>query len=347
MESFLKKYGWAIHLAIIALIAGLIGASVNQFIAIQLAPLTVPELAELSKDATKTKRSNRPTARRDLKRAIVQRCLFGCDENVDANACPGGCAEDEVCQAGACVPSSNEIANGELAVLSDLDMKLTGCMVARDPAFSLALMSDGSSKQTHIASVGDMLLGEAEVVEIRRDRIILKRNGRREYIRLEGSIGGKPSSTVLASATPLSTYPPAATDLKRVARPKPDFNADAKAKKAAKKGVKEVGKNKFVLDRKSLNNQLSDPAKLAKQAKIVPNYKNGKNHGIKLATVAPGSVYSKIGIQSGDIVLSIDGKKITSQAKALELLDGMRNSSSAQIEIERRGKRKSLSYTVK
>ena len=111
--------------------------------------------------------------------------------------------------------------------------------------------------------------------------------------------------------------------------------------------MKSLGNNRFEIDRKAINDQLSNPELLAKQAQIVPNYKDGKNHGIKLIGVQPSSVYSKIGIQNGDIVLGISGQKIDSQAKALQLLDNMRSQNNVKIEIERRGKTQSIEYTVK
>ncbi len=344
MEAFLKKYGWLVHLAIIALISALLGVAVNQIVAINLAPYTVPELAELSTSSMTSTRTSPRQRNKNLKQPIIKRCLFGCSDEPAVDECPEGCPEGEVCQTGKCVPLNDGPINNELMVESDLKVKLMGCMVAKKPDYSLALLSD-NGKQTFILGVGDMVLGEGEIIEIRRDRIIIKRNNRNEYIRLANSIGGAPTAQSTGRA-----FSAAERDEKSPsAVPKPPDISKAAAKEDAKRkeGVSEVAPNKFEIDKATLDKQLSDPKELAKQARILPNYKNGKPAGIKLVGVNPGSVYAKIGIQTGDVITAINGKKVTSQARAMELLDGLRGASGARIEVERGGKSQSLSYTVK
>lgn len=346
MEAFLKKYGWLVYLVIIALISALLGVAVNQIVAINLAPYTVPELAELSAGSKANTKKSPRRRNKNLKQPIIQRCLFGCTDEPAANECPDGCPDGEVCQSGTCVALNGGPIDTELMVESDLKVKLMGCMVAKKPDYSLALLSD-TGKQTFILGIGDMVLGEGEIVEIRRDRIIIKRNNRNEYIRLANSIGGSPTSKSSAAGRKFSA---AERDEKRpsaVPKPPSISKAEAKAEAKRKEGVSEVAPNKFEIDKATLDKQLSDPKELAKQARILPNYKNGKPAGIKLVGVNPGSVYAKIGIKTGDVITSINGKKVTSQARAMELLDGLRGASGAQIQVERGGKSQSLSYTVK
>lgn len=340
MEPFLKKYGRLIHLAIFVILSALLGFALTEYLAVKLAPFTVPELdAKASSDKPSTKPPVTVSAR-SFKKGIADRCLFGCAEAVETPACPDGCAEGEVCQDGACVAvePSNDAQNSELAIPSDLNVKLMGAMVARKPEYSLGLVSEASSKSTFIVGVGDRILGEAEVVEIRRDRIIFRRNNRLEYIRIEASIQGAPSIKPKTAA-----ISDAAKDIK-----KPIAPAVANRATTPPVDVKKVSNNKFEIDRNSLNKQLSDPEKLAKAARIVPVYdKNGKSNGIKLINVSESSVYRQIGIQTGDVVLAINGQKIDSQAKALQLLDSMKNASKVAIEVERQGKKETMEYTVK
>ncbi len=338
MESFFKRYGWVVHLALIAIVASLIGWSLNKIFAIQLAPYTVPEVATFETTESKKAPTRRRGTNRNFRSTIVNRCLFGCPDEEPESACPNGCDEGQVCQAGKCVdaePSSTP-SNSEIAVESDLAIKLLGCMVAKKPDYSLALLQEAND--TFIAGVGDSIGSEgAEVLEVRRDRIIINRNGRKEFIKLQNSIGGAPT----ARKSALTALGPAATDIKtpRIAPVDPP--------PAKEKGVRKVGTNKYELERSAVEGQLSDAEKLAKQARIVPNVKGGKTEGIKLIGVQGDSVYSKIGIRTGDVVHSINGKKITSQARALELLDQMRKENNVKLQVERGGKKQTFEYTIK
>lgn len=336
MESFFKRYGWAVHLVLIAMVASLIGWSLNKIVAIQLAPYTVPEVSKFETEGAKKAPVSRRASNRNFRSTIVNRCLFGCPEKDSESECPEGCDDGQICQAGKCVDSRPVPTNSEIAIESDLPHKLLGSMVAKKPDYSLALLQEGNT--TFIAGVGDTIGSDnAEVLEVRRDRIIINRNGQKEYIKLQNSIGGAPTAT----RTALSSLPPAVTDIKRA----PQIAATDEGED--EEGVKKVGTNKYELQRSEVEGQLSDAEALAKQARIVPNIKGGKTDGIKLIGVQGDSVYSKIGIRTGDVVHSINGKKITSQARALELLDQMRKENNVQIEVERRGKKQMFEYTLK
>ena len=54
-----------------------------------------------------------------------------------------------------------------------------------------------------------------------------------------------------------------------------------------------------------------------------------------------------IGIRSGDVIKSINGKAIDSPNKALSLFEQLKGSSAINLEIERRGQPKQLNYGIK
>ena len=54
-----------------------------------------------------------------------------------------------------------------------------------------------------------------------------------------------------------------------------------------------------------------------------------------------------IGIRSGDVIKSINGKPIDSPNKALDLFEQLKNSSNINLDIERRGQPKQLNYDIK
>lgn len=352
MESILQKWGWVGHLLIIAVAATLLANAVTRYIAIELAPLTVPELPEFAKKSPKASTTPKAKPRaKSFSQAIIRRCLFGCPEEApDANACPDGCPDGQQCQAGECVEAPNSTPS-ELLVASALGVKLMGAMVADNAEFSLALFSDDKGKTTFILSIGDHLMGQAEVVDIRRDRVIVRNGSQLEYIKLENSLSGAPTLT-----STVANLPPGATDIKRTPTGAalaarggtPPAPATVTQQDKEKEKVKEVAEDTFELDSESVNAELGNAEKLAKAARVVPNYdENGKSAGIKLVGVRSDSVYNKLGIESGDVVTSIGGTRVKNQAHAFELLQGLKGKKNASIEIERRGQSKTLKYSVK
>jgi general secretion pathway protein C len=346
METFFQKYGWAINLALIALGALLLALMVNGFIASRLAPFTVPEMPSFAGAEDGAGRAQREVNRVDWSGELGRRCLFGCAEPIDPSVCPGGCPEGKQCQNGTCVDivvDEPEFVS-DVPVQSDLNLKLTGAMVAREPRWSLALILDNATQQTLVSSIGDMLPGNAELIEIRRDRILVNRSGRIEFIRLENTIGGNPTPT---AARPQARRPTEGDAVVAESMARGSQLQQAQQKQDSHLGVRQDGENRYAVERAAIERELADPAALARQARIMTNYRDGEAHGLRLVGVTPNSVFSQLGIRSGDVIHSINGTTLNNQRQAMDLLDSMRRENRVVIEVERRGSRQKYEYNIR
>jgi general secretion pathway protein C len=79
----------------------------------------------------------------------------------------------------------------------------------------------------------------------------------------------------------------------------------------------------------------------------VPAVKDGKPDGFKLYAIRPSSVYSKLGLQNGDTLQSINGFDLTSADKALEVYTKLREATSLQVTVTRRGKQEQIQYSIR
>ncbi len=102
-------------------------------------------------------------------------------------------------------------------------------------------------------------------------------------------------------------------------------------------GVRQVADNRYEIDRNVIDSTLSNLNTIATQARIVPSFKNGVANGFKLFSIQPGSIYSSIGIENGDVVQRVNGYEINSPEKALELYQKLKESGHVTIELERGG----------
>ena len=104
--------------------------------------------------------------------------------------------------------------------------------------------------------------------------------------------------------------------------------------------------NRYEVDRKYIDDTLSNLNNVATQARIVPSFKNGVANGFKLFSIQPGSLYSAIGVENGDVIQRINGFEINSPDKALEVYQKLRESSHITIDIERNGQIVRKEYNV-
>jgi general secretion pathway protein C len=112
-------------------------------------------------------------------------------------------------------------------------------------------------------------------------------------------------------------------------------------------GIKKVDDTTFEVDRALIDKLLANPLAASKGARVTPSIKNGKPNGIKLYAIRPSSIYSKLGLSNGDTIHSINGFELDSLDKGLEVYQKVKDASSLQVSVTRRGKPVTLNYSIK
>lgn len=206
---------------------------------------------------------------------------------------------------------------------SSLRAALVGTIVANDPRWSMAVILDQEKSQTSIYRVGDPIMGEAKIHSIYSQRVYVLHGGIREYIELPEK-GAKGVAAAHGA-------------------PNPAAQADAGADTV---NVKKLGPDSYAIDRSEIDKTLSNLNTIAMQARIVPSFTNGEADGFKLFAIRPGSLYSKMGIENGDVIQKINGFPMNSPDKALEVYQKLKTSDSIEVELNRAGQRKRLTYQI-
>ncbi|MBI5526528.1 MAG: general secretion pathway protein GspC [Deltaproteobacteria bacterium] len=203
--------------------------------------------------------------------------------------------------------------------LSQIKAKLVGTVVAEDPQWSLCVLVETGTQATGIYGVGSVVQDDYFITKIERKRVTLTHSNRFEYLDLEEEHGAP------RPALPIS---------KKVEEP------------ASGEGVRKLTDTSYVVSQAEIDKTLSNLNQVAMQARIVPNFEGGKANGFKLFSIKPDSIYSKIGLQNGDVVQKINGFEMNSPDKALEIYQKLKDSKSVKIDISRGGKAMSYDYTI-
>jgi general secretion pathway protein C len=311
VETLLRKYLWAIDLAVVAMCATFLGMAGSGAVASKLAlvpPSVKPAVAKLSKPETKATFDKNP-------RPILKRNIF-------CSTCPS--LLDEA------VNEENEPEPTEQQTKTTLPIDLLAVMYAPPPngiRWSVAVIRDTEYKTTGAFPVGGKV-HDATVTEILPTRVYLDNEGKPEYIDL--------FEAPAAPAPPPGVAPP----------PPPPNRDDALAQELAK-GIKKINENNYELQRHTLESVLGNMSLLSRSARIVPEMKNGKAAGFRLFAVRPGGPFAMIGMQNGDIISSINGLEITSPEKALEVYAKLKSASHLSLGMERNGQKVTKEYTIR
>jgi general secretion pathway protein C len=109
-----------------------------------------------------------------------------------------------------------------------------------------------------------------------------------------------------------------------------------------------ISDTQFELKRDDINRLTNNLPELLQQARAVPRMgPNGQIECFSLADIAQGSIYEQLGLKRGDCIKSVNGEKIDSPGKAMEMYNALRSGSNAiQIGIERGGRDEDFSYSI-
>jgi general secretion pathway protein C len=200
-------------------------------------------------------------------------------------------------------------------VRTSLHAQLLATVLANRPEWSLCTLRDLTANDTSVYMVGDVFMG-ATLLEIQDLKAIIVNGGHREFIDLEAGNG---------AAIPIAAAGPA--------KPTAD-------------GIKKIDDKHYQIERSTVNGALANLNDLAMQARIVPSFKNGQANGFKLFSIRPDSLYSKIGVQNGDVIQAINGLDMNSPDKALEAYTKLRDAPALDLQIERGGQTVSMHYGI-
>lgn len=103
----------------------------------------------------------------------------------------------------------------------------------------------------------------------------------------------------------------------------------------------------YAIPRTVVDQALANPMAMARGARIVPAMSMGKTEGFKLYAIRPSSLYAKLGLSNGDLIRAINGFSLDGPDRVLEIYTKLRDATSLEIELTRRGRDESLFIEIR
>jgi len=101
----------------------------------------------------------------------------------------------------------------------------------------------------------------------------------------------------------------------------------------------------LTLDRKTVNKNLANLSALMRQAMVRPFMNKGVQEGFIVSNIATGSLYEKMGLRSGDIIIDINDKKIKGATSLLQAVNLMQTGKNISLNIKRNDNQETINYT--
>lgn len=215
----------------------------------------------------------------------------------------------------------------EASAPSSLEIKLQSTIVLQDSIKSLASVSVRGNKKVLSLRVGEKITNLATIGKIGRLKVILKnlKTGNCEYIEKVDKKFTKISSK--------SKY--------KIHQPK----EGKKLMKSQKRdGITNDG-NDYSIKKSIRDEMLTNIDEVLSQAEALQIKNPDGSLAFKMTNIVPGSIYSNLDIQNGDIIKSINGKNIKAVNELLNLFGKIKTIDSFQIGVSRNGSDITKNYT--
>jgi general secretion pathway protein C len=208
-------------------------------------------------------------------------------------------------------------------------MILRGTLADRDPAAGVAVIDAGDGEEAYRA--GETIAAGLKLARVYPDHAIVLRDGVEETLALTRDTNLQPTEIV---RQPGST---------RSARSNtPNAPPPSAAPNNAGQTVHASPQLQQTIDRARQN-----PEEIARRLQIVPVLDGGRMTGIRLSSGADASLINQIGLRPGDVVTAVNGAPVDSLARGQQIIEGLRNASSARVTVLRDGRPTDITISLK
>jgi general secretion pathway protein C len=193
------------------------------------------------------------------------------------------------------------------APLSSANLVLAGTIATQNPKRGIAIISDGGPSKVY--SIGDNVNG-ASLYSVYLDHVILDRGGTLETLVLPRLLAGSQAGPRMS---------------RRTADPR-----TAEAVDSVRRMVQQ------------------DPGILDQVMRTVPSYDNaaGKLRGFRAYPGRNRTIFSKLGLQPGDLVTAINGQPLDDPQHSQEVFNTIQSSNTVAVTVERGGQKQDITLNI-
>ena len=179
--------------------------------------------------------------------------------------------------------------------------------VAGGSSFGFIVIEERDKNKQRLYRLGDMI-GSARLIKITRNTAIIKSGDREITLKIKEIPEG---SLFSRSPAPQASMP----------------------------------NSGIALSKGEVNEKLRDLKTILTQAAVRPYFEAGAQEGFIISDIKPDSLYQKLGLQNGDIIIDVNSKRMQTADDALQMVNIMQSGGSIALSLKRNGKVETINYS--
>ncbi|MHB8138562.1 MAG: PDZ domain-containing protein [Smithellaceae bacterium] len=117
------------------------------------------------------------------------------------------------------------------------------------------------------------------------------------------------------------------------------------AKGSVTGGTSSMENGGAAISRQEVAQSLGDMKSVMSQAVVRPFLSAGVPQGFIVSNIVPGSVYQRLGLQNGDVVVDVNNKKLEGADDVIKMVNMMQAGGSISINVMRNGKNETINHS--
>ncbi len=196
---------------------------------------------------------------------------------------------------------------------------LVGTVVASDKRWSRASIASAGGK-AELYRIGDLLPGQARLVRIGSDRVVIEHEGRESILRIEDRVPDREAG---------------------------EDGPESSDSAPELEGVERIDEGRYRIDRSAIQARLDQADELLRDARVSLVFgDDGAVVGVRLGLERSGTVLERVGFRDGDLLLRIGSLIIDSPQKLEGLADLLGSTRDVDVELNRDGRIETLRYWI-
>jgi general secretion pathway protein C len=194
------------------------------------------------------------------------------------------------------------------APVTKLKLRLVGTNVSNGSK-PLAIIEDTTKSDQDVFELNEDIFGQAKLMEVLPESVKIQYQGKFETLLLE--------------------------------------DGDLTTRGSAPTGAGRDDETEFAVAESELTEALANLPLLLSQARAVPYFRNGQSVGMRLFAIRKESLYEKLGLRNGDIILSVNENSLSDPTQALKLFEQLKSDRSINLKLERNAEDKQFHYSIR
>jgi general secretion pathway protein C len=179
--------------------------------------------------------------------------------------------------------------------------------IAGDTSFGFIVIEERGKNKQRLYRLGDMI-GSARLIKVTRNTAIIRSEDREITLKIKDT----PEGTLLSrSQAPQASIPSSG----------------------------------MVLSKGEINEKLRDLKTIMTQAVVRPYFEDGEQKGFIVSDIKPDSLYQKLGLHNGDIIIDVNGKPMQTADDILQMVNIMQTGGSIDLNLKRNGEFETINYS--